>query len=266
MDLAIQADKQGRISPERLLQTSQAAHEAVSEAFIKTLSPIQRFSEIQDIHAYIQKQINLPMANIPYIHGIYKFQQDFLTGDSDIKAAYCLGGLDRLDVTKQENHWIYKGPELVQPCHPHRLQSISKAIIATGFMIAFENFKHFKEGVDIKDQLKSHTLQTLAFPGIQERHHNITLFELLNMTSGICWENNVDSQNLHCGEDYICKVLAKEVEEKSFKYKDADSIILAELIPIITGCKELSVEELLHTYLFKQLEIPASRVYWTKHK
>ena len=130
------------------------------------------------------------------------------------------------------------------------VRSVTKSIVSILIGIAID--KGF-----IEDPYTPIHTYLASMKGFDEKHKNITLHHLLNMTSGIQWnESNVSEfNNWVSSRDPIKYVLDRNVKNKpgqSFSYNSAGSHLLSVILTESTG---MTAEEFGNRFLFDPLEI-----------
>ena len=126
--------------------------------------------------------------------------------------------------------------------------SCTKSILSLCFGIFLDEHKI----ISIKDSIQNH------LPVLDRKYENITIENLLSMTSGISWSDmkhgNYDYNKMVKG-DWLEYVLSKPVLEDSigrFNYSDANSLLLST---IITKYTKLPLSKFAEEYLFLKLGI-----------
>ena len=265
------------------------AVEPVAHAFNKSLEskgPIANFLGVKAVHRHLLEENEtikemLEEGRTPFIQGVFLYKIDGLK----LKKVFdCpLGGIDRADL-ESTHHWIYKSQDQCQSHQPHRLQSITKSIVAMAMIRVCEQDlkRKTQEARPLDTWLKETTLGDLykqrkslgqycflegrlSSLNIPEAHQKISLYHLLTMQSGIDWNQEGPDSDANAFDDatkdYLDLVFEKEVKKRQFEYKDCDAILWGLCLELLCGkpCENVILDQ-----LFTPLGIPASRVTWHK--
>ena len=134
----------------------------------------------------------------------------------------------------------------------NNVASVSKSILSALIGIAMN------QGLIISAEDTIATYLPDYFEGVTDPQKlNLTIRDLLTMSHGLAWTENVSDRALNRSENWIRDILELPVVDEPgtfFNYSTGASHILSALLTEATG---MSTCEYAHTYLFEQMDIEA---------